>query len=68
MQAQAIRITLKAARVNANLTQQQAAAALGITPKTLLGYEMGKTSPNMRIVQKMESLYGIPAENFIFAQ
>ena len=68
MQAQATRITLKAARVNANLTQLQAAKALGVSVQSLLNYETGKTSPTIRIVQKMENLYGIPAENFIFAQ
>lgn len=59
------KITLRAARVNAALSQKEAAGRLGINPATLRSYEDGHTSPDWDIVQKMERLYSFPAD-FIF--
>ena len=39
------KITLAAARVNAGLSQQEAAKALGVSVATLQNYESGKTVP-----------------------
>ena len=58
----------KAARVNAGLTQKQAAKRLGVCAKTLLSYENGKTIPDWDVVERIESLYGIPAYNIIFTR
>lgn len=58
------KVSLKAARVNANLTQKEACKALGITQKTLLNYESGATMPNWETVDKMSRLYGIPIDFF----
>lgn len=62
------KISLKAARVNADLTQREAAKALGIDVSTLQNYEAGKTVPDWEMVKKIESLYSFPADYIIFAR
>lgn len=59
-------ITMKAARVNANLTQLEAAQALGISKNTLSAYESMKTIPQIDMAQKMASLYGLSVDQIIF--
>lgn len=59
-------ITLKAARVNKNLTQTEAAKALKVSVESLRKYETGKSSPNITIVKRMEDLYGVPYSDLIF--
>ena len=60
-------ITLKAARVNKNLTQKEAAELLGISESTLLNYEKGKTFPSQPTIEKMEDLYGVSYNDIIFS-
>lgn len=55
-------ITLKAARVNAGLTQQQAVDASGISRSTLHRWENGKGSPKFNDLIKLCNLYGVPVE------
>jgi len=52
-------MTLKAARVNKNLTQKQAANELGVTSETVRSWEKGKTFPNTEQVRKIEEVYGL---------
>lgn len=59
------RISLKAARVNANLSQQEAAKRLGISKATLQNYEVGNTVPDILLSRKIEDVYGFPID-FIF--
>ncbi len=59
-------ITLKAARVNCNMQQQEAAKRLGITVDTLRNWEVGKTYPNVPQIKKIEELYGVPYSDLIF--
>lgn len=59
-------ITIKAARVNKNLTQAQAAELLGISKDSLWNYENGRSFPDIRVVQKMVEVYGISYDNLIF--
>ncbi len=59
-------ITLKAARVNAGMTQTEAAKALGIGTATLQNYEAGKKYPNILTLKKIEDLYGVPYAELIF--
>lgn len=61
-----MKITLKAARVNAELTLEAAAKALGITKNTLMNYEKYRTIPNMEIGTAMASLYGVSVDDLIF--
>lgn len=59
-------VTLKAARVNANLLQQQAAEALCISVDTLSKWENGKTFPNVLQIKKIEEIYGVKFGDLIF--
>lgn len=59
-------MTLKAARVNANLTQKEAAKKLNISADTLASYEKGRSYPDVRIVKAIEKLYGVTYNNIIF--
>ena len=61
-------ITLKAARVNKNLTQEEAAKLLGISKDSLWNYENGRSFPDVRVVKKMEEVYGLSYDNLIFLQ
>ena len=61
-------ITLAAARVNAGLTQTEAAAAIGVSQVTISNWETGKTSPKMSIVPIIADLYKIPVHGLLFAQ
>lgn len=60
-------ITLKAARVNAGMTQREAAEALDVSRETLQNYEAGKRFPSVPTIKKMEDLYKIPYANLIFS-
>ena len=61
------KITLKAARVNAGLSQQEAAKKLGIDRSTLYLWENGKSSPSVIMFKRIEEIYGISynAINFL---
>lgn len=55
-------ITLKAARINAGLTQKAVRAALGYSRNTLYRWESGIGSPKWKDLQRLCGLYGIPVE------
>lgn len=59
-------ITLKAARVNKNLNQREAAKLIGISLSTLQKYEAGKHFPDVPILKQIERVYGINYSNIIF--
>lgn len=63
------KITLKAARVNAGLSQKEAANKLNISNKTLCNWENGVSTPKVEKIDAICSLYGVSydAINF-FAQ
>lgn len=58
-----MQITLKAARVNAGLTQQQVQQATGIARSTLRRWEQGKTSPRVSELAALCDLYGVVVEH-----
>lgn len=59
-------LTLKAARVNAGLTQKKAADKLGVSVATLHAYEVGKAYPNVCVVKRIEQAYGVTYNDIIF--
>lgn len=59
-------ITLKAARVNANLTQQQVADNLKWSKNTIASYESYKTKPSIERAKQLASLYGMKVDDIIF--
>lgn len=60
-----IKISLRAARVNANLTQDDVAAYMKKNKQTIVNWENGKTLIDMANLQILCKLYGID-ENYIF--
>lgn len=52
-----MKITFKALRVNADMTQDEAAKMLGITPKTLQNWESYTTFPSAQQLMKICSVY-----------
>ena len=58
-------ISLKAARVNACLSQREAAKRIGISLSTLQSYEKGATVPDILMAKTICATYGI-SEDFIF--
>jgi len=61
------KITLKAARVNASLSQQEAAQRLGVAVSTLRNWEAGKTFPTQPKIEKLCEVYGISFDVLFFA-
>lgn len=59
-------VSLKAARVNAGLTQKQAAQLLNISKGTLANYESYTTSPSIELAKKIAELYGMSVETIKF--
>lgn len=56
------KISIKAARVNAGLTQKEAARRLGINPDTLASYERKSNKLTLEMLRKLAELYRIPAD------
>ena len=61
-----MRITVKAARVNAGLTQAEVCAKLGINKGTLISYEKYRTIPDIVVAKAMAKLYGQSVNDIIF--
>ena len=62
------RISLAAARVNANLSQQEAAELLGVSRATLANYEAGRNVPDWDMVQKIGDVYHYPTDYIFFGK
>ena len=59
-------ITLKAARINKNLTQKEAAERIEVSKDTVGNWERGKSYPSANQIKKIEEVYGIHYDNIIF--
>ena len=64
--AKVFKISLEAARVNAKLSQKEAAKLLNVSNKTLCSWESGKTFPSAEMVDKICKLYAVPYDNINF--
>ena len=53
-----MRVTLKAARINRGLTQEDVAKELNVTKKTVGSWEMGKTMPKIDKIERLCALLG----------
>lgn len=62
-----VKFSLKAARVNANLSQKEAAQRLDISNKTLCSWENGGSFPPANKIPEICDLYGVPYDclNFL---
>lgn len=61
------KISLKAARVNARLSQQEAADRIGVAVSTLRNWEAGKTYPKQPQIEKLCDVYGISFDVLFFS-
>lgn len=61
-------MTLKAARVNAGLTQTEAAESLGVTKNTLSNWELGRSFPTVPQIRLIEDLYAVPFAELAFTE
>lgn len=61
-----MKLTLKAARVNVNMTQEEVAEKVGKKRNTIQNYERGKCMPDIETGKKLASLYGVSVDDLIF--
>ena len=60
------KMTLKAARINRNLTAKEAAEKLGISVETLSNWEKGETYPDIPKLNRIETVYQVGYNDLIF--
>ena len=53
-----MKVSLKAMRTNADITQQAAADAIGVTKRTIHSWETNKTYPTIKQLLSLCDLYG----------
>ena len=58
-----LQISLAAARVNADMTQEDVAHSLRVGKQTVVNWEKGKTTPSFATINALSALYGIPIDN-----
>lgn len=61
-----MKITLAAARVNAGLTQKEAAAMLGVSNKTICSWEKCASFPDAQQIKDICELYVVSYDNINF--
>lgn len=60
-----IQISLAAARVNAGMTQDDAAKEMRVSKQTVVNWEHGRTEPTISQCRMLSRLYNMPLE-YIF--
>ena len=60
-----LQISLAAARVNANMTQEDVAKIMGVTRHSIANWENGKTIPGIPEIEMLCRIYNIP-QDYIF--
>ena len=60
MDGKPFQISLRAARVNANLTQDDVAKRMGKTRQTVVNWENGKYIPGIPELEMLSKTYNIP--------
>lgn len=58
-----IKMSLAAARVNAGMTQEQAARAIGVCKSTIIHWEKGRVDVPFSAVVQLCELYGVSVGN-----
>lgn len=61
-----MKISLKAARSNRNLTQKQAAILIGVSEDTISNWERGKSYPDALAIKKIEEVYQVRYDDVVF--
>ena len=60
-----LKISLAAARVNACMTQEEAAKNMHVSKRTIVNWEKGKVKPTLASLKTLAELYRMPIE-YIF--
>lgn len=63
-----LQISLAAARVNAGMTQEDAAKALNVGKQTIVSWEKGMSEPKMSQSRKLSELYKMPLDYIFLPQ
>ncbi len=61
-----LQISLAAARVNAEMTQTEAAKAMSVSKNTLVNWEKGTSKPSITQAKELAAIYKIPLDNIFF--
>ena len=61
-----MKLPLKAARVNAGLTQDEVAKKVKKSKNTIVSYEKGKSIPDIETGKALASMYGVSVDDLIF--
>lgn len=61
-----MKISLKAARVNVGLTQNDVAKRVGVNKGTIVNYEKYRTIPDIETAKKLANIYGLSVNDLIF--
>lgn len=61
-----MKVTLKAARTNKGLNQEEASKLIGVSIDTLGNYEKGLTFPDIPILKRIEKVYDVEYKDIIF--
>ncbi len=61
-----IQISIAAARVNANMTQEDVAKSLKVSKQTVCNWENGKSFPSIIQAKQLSELFKLPLDNIIF--
>lgn len=61
-----MQLTMKAARINKNLTQKEASKKIKVSVATLQNYESGKSFPDVPVIRRIEKVYDIAYSDLIF--
>ena len=59
--------SLKALRINLDLTLEEASALIGISKYTLFNYEHGRTAPSIEISKKIAEVYNVDINKIRFS-
>ncbi len=60
-----LQISLAAARVNANMTQEDVAREIHVSKQTVVNWEKGNSEPSISQSRSLSNLYNMPLE-YIF--
>lgn len=57
-----LKISLVAARVNAELKQEEVAEKMGVSKRTIINWEKGNVHPSAATVKMLSNIYKIPVD------
>ena len=61
-------ILLKAARINAEKTQEEAANYIGKTKQTIANYESYTSIPDIETAKKLAEFYGLTVDDIVWSR